>query len=182
MITFRLVAKADFELLHRWLNIDFVSKWYERRKFVYKEVEHKYTTDLYINTTVQSFLILYDHRPIGYIQMYIIADYPEYATCIDVPLHTAGMDFFIGDMAYVGHGLGTEIITSFVDEHVFKTEDVMHCVTGPEPSNKQAIRVYEKAGFRHLKTVQCPREEEPEYLMIRNKKTHEHVVFTAEQS
>ena len=39
------------------------------------------------------------------------------------------------------------------------------CIIDPEPDNKIAIRAYEKAGFRYLKTVQIPTEAHPSYLM-----------------
>lgn len=181
MVSFKPLEKGDFELLRKWLNVDFVSKWYERRKFVYREVEHKYTTDIYINTTVKSFLIMVHGKPVGYVQFYMVNDYDAYSSCVDVSEDTAGMDFFIGDVSYVGKGLGKEIVETFLREIVFQEKGITHCITGPEVSNKRAIRVYEKAGFRHLKTVACSQAEEPEYVMIMSKKAHEHVVFTAEK-
>jgi RimJ/RimL family protein N-acetyltransferase len=45
--------------------------------------------------------------------------------------------------------------------------DAEACFMGPEPDNRIAIRTYEKAGFRHLKTVRIPGgDTEYEYLMI----------------
>ena len=44
-------------------------------------------------------------------------------------------------------------------------ESIERWIVDPEPKNLIAIKVYENAGFRYLKTIQIPEEEEPEYLM-----------------
>ena len=38
-------------------------------------------------------------------------------------------------------------------------------IIAPEPGNKRAVRSYEKAGFRHVKTVFVPDSGEHEYVM-----------------
>lgn len=43
--------------------------------------------------------------------------------------------------------------------------DVESCIIDPEPTNKAAIRAYEKAGFKYEKTIQVPTEAEPSYVM-----------------
>lgn len=48
---------------------------------------------------------------------------------------------------------------------VFGKTDAESCIVGPEPANQVAIRAYEKAGFRYLKTVEVTEEDQPEYLM-----------------
>ncbi len=48
---------------------------------------------------------------------------------------------------------------------VFHEYKVDSCIIGPAQSNHAAIRAYEKAGFKYLKTVSLPDEPEPEYLM-----------------
>ncbi len=50
-------------------------------------------------------------------------------------------------------------------EIVFARSGVAACMVGPEPDNIAAIRAYEKAGMRHLRTVEVRGESEPEYLM-----------------
>lgn len=177
MITFKPLHRDDFTLLQRWLNIDFVSKWYERRKFIYDDVEQKYLSGLTTETPVDSFIILYNDVPVGYIHTYPVGAYPAYAACIEVHPDTAGLDFFIGNRDYIFKGLGKDIVSIFLRDFVFRKEGVSRCVVGPEPGNNAAIRVYEKAGFRHLKTVQCAHEKEPEYLMIARKEPEEHLVF-----
>lgn len=170
MFSFRPLTSSDFKLLHAWLNVDFVTKWYAKRKFTYDDVEKKYSAYVTHKKPTDSYLIIYQNVPIGYIQTYKIADYPEYAACVQVGDSAAGIDMFIGDKSYTGKGLGKDIMLSFLDSVVFKTVGIDRCIVGPEPSNRMAIRVYEKAGFTHIKTVTCPNADEPEYLMMKRKK------------
>ena len=177
MITFKPLHRDDFTLLQRWLNIDFVSKWYERRKFIYDDVERKYLSNLPADTPVDSFIIRYNEISIGYIHTYPVGAYPEYSACIEVHPDTAGLDFFIGDRDYIFKGLGKDIVSLFLRDIVFTKHGVSQCVVGPEPKNAAAIRVYGKAGFTYLKTVQCNHEKEQEYLMSARKKPEEHLVY-----
>ncbi len=107
--------------------------------------------------------------PIGYIQTYLIKDYPEYSRHLELNEEAAGLDLFIGDINYIHKGLGAEIIKNFLADIVFTKPEIVSCVVGPEPKNIGAIKAYEKAGFRYLKTVRLPDETEPEYLMQINK-------------
>jgi RimJ/RimL family protein N-acetyltransferase len=50
-------------------------------------------------------------------------------------------------------------------EIVFAGKTFASCIIGPEPENTITIKAYEKAGFRHLKTVQLPFLDERQYLM-----------------
>lgn len=113
----------------------------------------------------RSFVILVDDGPIGYIQTYRIADYPEYAACIDVSEAAAGLDLYIGEASHLHRGLGPQIIRAFLRQVVFVEAEIESCIIGPALTNRAAIRAYEKAGFRHLKTMRLPSEGEPEYLM-----------------
>lgn len=163
-LTFRPLAPDDLSLMHRWLHMDQVLRWWKER-LTYEEVVAKYSPRLTGEEPTQSYVILMDQIPIGYIQTYCIADYPDYAACVQVEEKTAGVDLFIGEAEYLYKGLGSEILRLFLSDIVFQSPSVSSCVLGPEPSNTAAIRCYQKAGFRYLKTVQCPDEDAPEYLM-----------------
>jgi len=177
-ISFKPLTEADFSLLYKWLNIDFVTKWYEKRKFTYDDVEKKYGPRVRHEIPTYSFIMYYDDKPIGYIQTYRIHDYPKYAACVEVDEHTAGIDLFLGEKDYIHRGLGKSILRLFLKRVVFADDTIQSCIVGPEEDNTSAIRMYEKAGFRYLKTVQCEGEQEPEYLMsIGRKKLEETVIF-----
>ena len=63
--------------------------------------------------------------PIGYIQYYDKHDFrPEKGYEIkDLPNSLAAIDFYIGELEYIGKGLGSEVLKLFINEYVFKKFD-----------------------------------------------------------
>ena len=113
-----------------------------------------------------AFVITLGDRSIGYIQGYFIADDPDYAAQVEVEEGAAGIDMYIGEPDLVHRGLGSLIVRQFLRDIVFDEMGAASCAIGPEPGNQIAIRAYEKAGFRYLKTVHIAGgDAEYEYLM-----------------
>ena len=169
LISFRGLTEDDLPIMHRWLNTEHVARWYRVRgvpKPTLDWVTVRYMPRIRGDDPTRAFVIMRGQRPIGYIQGYLIADNPEYAAHVQVGDGAAGVDMFIGEPDVVHRGLGAHIVRCFVDEIVFREFGASCCVIGPEPENRIAIRAYEKAGFRHLKTIHTPGEDaEYEYLM-----------------
>ncbi|MDP9351632.1 MAG: acetyltransferase [Chloroflexota bacterium] len=168
-IQFRPLQVADLPLMHRWLSTPHVSRWYFLRQPsvppTYEEVVVHYTARIAGKEPTKAFLILYEGKPVAYIQSYRIADHPDYGRHIDESADAAGVDVFIGEAEYIHQGLGPVFIRKFLREIVFADSRVGSCIIGPEPENRAAIRAYEKAGFRYVKTIRVPDEPQPEYLM-----------------
>jgi aminoglycoside 6'-N-acetyltransferase len=169
-IIFEKLLETDFELLLKWLNTDFVKEWYykygtNKQDWTYNEIKSKYLLRITKEKPTDSFIILFKNIKIGYIQTYFLKDYPEYNEIIDGGNDSAGMDLFIGEKEFIHKGLGSIIIKKFLKNHIFHNSFINRCVIGPEPKNKSAIKAYEKAGFKYIKTVQLPDEDEPEYIM-----------------
>jgi aminoglycoside 6'-N-acetyltransferase len=171
-IHFKTLDEDDFQLLFKWMNLDFVSRWYDKRKFIYDDVEREYSMRLKEDTPIESFMVYYGETPIGYVHDFRVYDYPEYALEVLVERETYAMDMFIGDREYIGRGLGPAIIRKFLNEVVFQKEDCNICIVGLEKDNHAAIRAYEKVGFTYLKTIQSVGSPEPEYIMQIHKDQH----------
>ena len=167
-ISFRRLAETDFPLMHRWLNSPEVARWVDlggRRYPDWETVVGKLTPRTDGAEAVRSYVIHYDEKPIGYIQSALNDDHPAYKEAFEVEDGTAGVDVFIGEEDYLHKGLGSFIIGKFLREVVFVVYDVNVCMIDPEPENTIAIRAYEKAGFRHTKTVWNPAGTMGAYLM-----------------
>jgi RimJ/RimL family protein N-acetyltransferase len=165
-IGFRPLERADLPTLYRWLTTPHVARWYSQGEpRTPAGVEAKYGPRIDGRTPTRAFAILYGATPIGYIQTYLIGDYPDYARHVAADEEAAGVDLLVGEADYVHRGLGAPLLRTFLREIVFVQPGVASCIIGPEPKNLAAIRAYEKAGFRYLKTIQQPDEPEPEYLM-----------------
>ncbi len=64
---------------------------------------------------------------------------------LGLPKSLAAIDFFIGDVDYVGKGIGVEILKSF------DYQGYENILVDPEIDNISAIKTYEKAGFKKIK-------------------------------
>jgi len=165
LIGFRPLERADFPLMLRWHNTPHVREWWQLDPRTAEEVEAKYGPRVDLPSLTRGYIMLYDGQPAGFIQEYLIRDYPEYASAIQVDDDAAGVDLFIGEEAYWRRGVGPLLLRAFLRDVVFARAEVGSCVIGPAASNHSAIRAYEKAGFRYLKTIQVPGEPEPEALL-----------------
>ncbi len=169
-IAFRRLTEGDLPLMHRWLNTPHVAEWYYVRGVTrpgFDWVRERYLPRMRGEDPTRAFVIVLGGRPAGYIQAYFVEDHPEYATAVRAPPGTAGIDMFIGEEDIVHRGLGSRIISRFLEDVVFGEMGAALALLGPEPANRIAIRAYEKAGFHHLKTVDVPGgDAEQEYLMV----------------
>ncbi|MCX6362138.1 MAG: GNAT family N-acetyltransferase [Armatimonadetes bacterium] len=164
-ISFSAITVADLPRLARWLAAGEARRWYARRDMSYADIQAEYGPKISGAEPTHGSLIELGGAPIGYIQSYLIRDYPAYAAALQVEPGAAGLDLFIGDPAYLHRGFGGRALAQYIRERLFADEMVSCCVVGPDPDNAAAIRAYAKVGFEYIKTVQAPGEDCPEYVM-----------------
>jgi RimJ/RimL family protein N-acetyltransferase len=175
LISFRPLTHEHLPLLQRWLNEPHVQAWYRRGPASLPYVIDKYGARIDGRLPTFCYLILYDGQPIGHIQTYRIADYPDYHRHLGCGDNAAGLDLLIGDRAFVGRGLGSLVILRFLNDVIFATLPVDSCVTSPHPGNIASVRAFEKAGFCHLKTIVNTDDNEPEHVMQLTRQELSHV-------
>jgi RimJ/RimL family protein N-acetyltransferase len=173
-ITFRPLAESDLPLIHAWLNNPEVARWYGldlenlTRPTLNQVVEH-YMPRIRGERPTFCYVIMSGPRPAGFIQTYRVGDYPDYARAIDYDDEAWAIDLFIGEDDHRGGGFASRALVRFLKSEVFSRTGVEVAVISPNLANKRALRAYEKAGFRHLKTVWVPQENAEEYVMMRRK-------------
>jgi len=176
LIRFRPLCEDDLPDMIRWLQSEAVYTWYGKRPQSAEEIHDKYIPRIEGKTYVKPYLILYEEEPIGYIQMYSIAEAsPEYRDGINIP-DSAGVDLFIGENAYRHQGLGKHILKEFMKNYIFHGDAFRVCIICPEPANLSAIRAYEKAGFQPFKTIQASDGEELVMRIERDLVIHSEVI------
>lgn len=164
-IVFRPLTRDDLPALLRWLSDPDVAPWYGEGALTIANLNAKYGPKIDGSEPTQGFIIVIDEQDAGYIQGYLITDHPDSARQLDVAPDAAGVDLFLGAAAFRNAGWGAPVLRAFLRQIVFGRLNATWCVIGPSPANHRAIRAYEKAGFRYLKTVHITGDDEGEYLM-----------------
>ena len=164
-IRFRPLAVGDLELMHRWLNDDFVARWWPGWPSL-EQVREKYVPRIEGRDPTKCYIIELGAAAIGFIQRYRVIDDPNLRSLIDEPERAGGIDIFLGDRRYAYRGLGPRVIRQFLRERVFDLPATNLCMIDPPQNNLAAIRAYEKVGFHYLATVHASGELEPSHVMI----------------
>jgi aminoglycoside 6'-N-acetyltransferase len=119
--------------------------------------EHVRPVDLY--------LILLDGRPVGFIQTYLVADYPDFGALVGLGEGVAGVDLFVGEEELTGKGLGTAVVRAFVRDVVFARSATTACVADPDVRNTASLRAFERAGFRRVGEFVDPEDGQPHAVL-----------------
>lgn len=167
MITFRPITRDDYPLLLEWHQRPHVEQWWTKRTTL-EEVEEHYGPTIDGTEPTDHYVALLDGEPLGMIQTYLLADYPDYAELIG-EREGAGVDLFIGDDSMTGRGLGTEMLERFVDEIVFARPETTTATADPDVRNTASLRAFEKAGFRSVREFVDPSDGHVHALVRRDR-------------
>ncbi len=159
MIAFEPLVREDLPLLAEWLRRPHVRQWWREPDM---SLAH-YEDALAGRDPTANYLISVDGRPVGMIQTYLVSDYPEWESVVQVGEGVAGIDLLIGEQELLGRGLGVEILEQFAREVVFARPETHACVASVAEANRRSWRAFEKAGFRHERDVE--EEGKPHRLM-----------------
>ena len=175
LLGFRPLERADFPLLSEWLAAPHVATWWREDPDPARIVA-KYAPCVDGDEPTEIFVVEGDGEPIGLIQRYRIADYPDWERAVavgSVPRDAVGMDYLIGVESLVGRGLGPRIIDGFVVEAWSRYPDARAVVVDVLQANARSWRALEKAGFRRswAGTIQSddPSDDGPSYVYLRHR-------------
>jgi RimJ/RimL family protein N-acetyltransferase len=156
-ISFRPLARFDLALLQRWFSASHVARWWNEPTDP-ASLLAKYGPRIDGAEPTHVFVIEYLGRPVGWVQWYRWADYPEHAGQLGADPQEAGIDLAIGETDAVGLGLGPIVIYQFLERMIFVDPAVTAVVTDPAEENTRSLRAFEKAGFTATHTVTLPGE------------------------
>ena len=153
-IEFKRMNQEHLELWDEWIKIPHVKDvWfiegYEPATYMSKKLAG--------NGYDFPFVIYLDHKAIGFIQcsdLYayrILCPKPKGVFCHEEP-GTFCFDLFIAEESLLGQGYGTKIVKAFTKKlrDEFKAQKIL---IDPAVDNKRALRCYEKADFKKVKTA-----------------------------
>jgi aminoglycoside 6'-N-acetyltransferase Ib len=154
-VLLRHMTEHDLPLLHRWLNEPHVVQWWGGERPTLEHVRQHYLPRILAEQNVKPYIALLEGEPLGYAQSYRAADAGGGWWMDERDPGVHGIDQFIGDPTRLGISLGTRLVRALVDL-LFSDAAVTKIQTDPAPDNLRAIRCYEKAGFRSIKTIVTP--------------------------
>ena len=167
--TFAALTMNDLSTLHHWFEESHVAYWwpepspYELFHAKWKaRIETKLSA---YHTPWFGHIVKIDGIPIGYIQHFFLTA----QQCHGYPLsleETVGLDFFIGEPAYVGKKLSQPILEQYLTHIHTNHPQVTTILIEPAYANRRAIHVYQKAGFNQLGCWQDHTEQK--LLMFRS--------------
>jgi RimJ/RimL family protein N-acetyltransferase len=159
---FRPLREADLPMLLEWLNRPHVREsWGPERTL--EDVREKYLPRIAGEDAAHPYIASLDGEPVGYIQSYRAGAVPGWYPDEPGP-GVWGIDQFVADGDRLGKGLGTAMVSQFVDR-LFRDPAVTEVRLDPHPENHRAIRCYEKAGFVRAGEIVTP--DGPALLMRR---------------
>lgn len=165
-INFRLLTREDFSLLQKWLEKPHVKEWWDEPTTL-EAIEEKYGCRVDGESPTKCYLTIVEGTPIGMVQVYWVKDYPDYAKEVSLD-NSVAIDWFIGEEAFVGRGLGPQIAASFISGVVYKEYgQAQYIVASPSVNNPRSIKSLEKAGFEKKQLMNVPGEKDPEQLLVK---------------
>ena len=153
-ISFRPLVASDLPMLHEWLQRSHVSEWWGNPT-TYADVERDYLPSITAESTTQVYIALLENEPIGFIQSYIVMGSGDGWWEQETDPGARGIDQFLANPEQLGQGLGTAMISAFVNQ-LFQDPTVTKVQTDPSPKNERAIRCYRRVGFVEVGEVITP--------------------------
>lgn len=150
----------------RWLREPEVARWYwDSNRLTEAQLTEKWESRASEpDGKTDRYIIVVDGEDIGEIQVYDLSSFPEHEERVGIP-DAAGVDLLIGEPAWRNRGVGTAVISTFIQEFALTRPGIKTCIIDPEPENLRAIRSYEKVGFRYVRTFHSGEDDVDVYLM-----------------
>jgi len=148
----RPMHHGDLPLVSGWLKQPHVREWWIGEDADPAVVEEKYGPRIDGSEPTEMFVICWDDRPVGFIQRYLIAEYPDWQRSLaHVPESraAAGIDYLMGELDATKQGVGTAAIRSFLPS-VYARWPVAWIVAAVQQANRPSWRALERAGFARL--------------------------------
>jgi len=142
-ITLKPVEDTELDLINRWLNKEYVLKWYDDATEWMNEIRNRHGAFRFI----RHFLALSGGRPIGFCQYYDCFDAKEDWYEVSEKGTVYSIDYLIGEEAFLGKGFGKAMVGEL--ERIIRTETTAkRVIVQPEPENAASCGTLLSCGYR----------------------------------
>lgn len=124
MLELRLLCDNDLPLVEKWLNTDYVKRWYEipSEGFFISDWLHEISEREKDFKWITYLIAMYQNRPIGMCLHYKSINSIDEDFGSLVLDNAYSIDYLIGEKEYIGKGLGKKLVNLLVDR-IFSFED-----------------------------------------------------------
>ena len=147
-LTFRPLAWTDLDRLVRWQSSPHVRPWWPDPSDP-ASIRAAYGPVLAGEDPTEVFIVEVDGQPVGMIQRYRHDQDPAWDRAVGVP-GAVGIDYYIGEAARLGQGIGTAILAGFSSLSLADDPEAEAIVAVPQQANRASCRSLEKAGFERV--------------------------------
>ena len=143
-IALRQLNDADVDLLAKWLQKDYILKWYGDTADWLREIEERNGEFKWI----RHFIVTENDVPLGFCQYYDCCDANSMEDWYDVTEQgcTFSIDYLIGDENYLGKGYGKAIV-GLLTETVRRNENARQIIVQPDEDNFASVKVLTANGY-----------------------------------
>ena len=131
----------------RWQGQPYVARWWQDEATDVAAAEAHYGPALDGSDPTRMWVLEANGRSVGLLQDYAIGDHPEWALLTARP-EAIGVDYLIGDPTWVGRGIGTRMLWTFLRDvvrpHYPRASGYF---AAPDHRNTASLRVLDKLGF-----------------------------------
>lgn len=146
-VVLRAMTRGDLPEVARWRSADHVLPWWsEDGAPDLATVTAKYGPSIDGMTPTRMWVIEVHGRSVGFIQDYLISDYPDFALLTPDP-DAIGVDYLVGDPAWVGRGIGSAALWAWLSKLQHRRPDARSAFAAPSHRNAASLRVLDKVGF-----------------------------------
>jgi RimJ/RimL family protein N-acetyltransferase len=129
----------------RWMkDKPHVRRWYEHPDEWLYEMQPRHDEFAFI----RHFIALCGQTPIGFCQYYDYFYHQEASYPIDAPERAYGIDYMIGEEAYLRQGLGKAMILALIEK--IKALGGAEVLSDPVPENEISCRTLRSVGFSRI--------------------------------
>lgn len=150
-IQFSSLEINNLPLLHQWFLQPHVAQWWqeptEAEQFYAKWSDRITAGVSAYHTRWFGHIVQIDAVPVGYIQHFFLTPQKLHGYPLSLT-QTIGLDFFIGEPAYLGKKLSVPILTHYFQAIKQSNNHISTVLIDPAFTNNRAIHVYAKAGFK----------------------------------
>jgi aminoglycoside 6'-N-acetyltransferase len=147
MLGLRPMTEEDLPVVATWLGLPHVARWWTPDTTAEEEIaKYRRRVGPQEHAATIMLMVTWDGRGIGWCQWYRWADYPAEAAAVDARAGEVGIDYAIGDPAWVGRGAGTTLVAALVTE-ARRHRPGAGVLVAAAADNAASRQVLEKNGF-----------------------------------